>query len=145
MFLGGLHLTPQFETTTTTKIDLFGQFFLLPCKGLGVLCGRSMESVPKSIIVRFKHHHFRYPKTPFLALGVQRYACLERHPRTHLIFSGSVQFKDTPCRDPKTPFLAQGVQRYGWLGRHTQNPQHIFWHVPVTKSVMDWRDTPANF
>ena len=68
--------------------------------------------------VCFKHYHFRYPKTRFLAHGVQRYGCLGRHPRTHTIFSGIVQFKDTHPGDPKTLFLAHGAEWFWWLGRH---------------------------
>ena len=37
-------------------------------------------------IVQFKDTRLRDPKTPFLACVVQRYGCLERHPRTHTIF-----------------------------------------------------------
>ena len=73
----------------------------------------------------FKHHHLRYPKPSSLAQRVQRYACLERHPRTHGIFLGIVRFKHHRFRYPKKPFLAQGLQRYACLERHPR-AQRIF-------------------
>ena len=66
--------------------------------------------------VRFKHHHFRYPETPFLARGVQRYACLGRHPKTHSILFGTVRFKHHHFRYPETPFwpvVCKGVRVWG--------------------------------
>ena len=36
-------------------------------------------------IVLFKQPHPRYPKTPVLAYGAQRYGCLGRYPRTQTI------------------------------------------------------------
>ena len=69
-------------------------------------------------ITQCKHPHTRYPKTRFLAHGVQRYGCLGRQPRTHNMFFGIVCFKRYHFRYLKTPLLAHSVQRYGCLGRH---------------------------
>ena len=69
-------------------------------------------------MVRFKHHHFRYPETSFQAQGVQRYACSGCHPRTHSIFFGMVRFNHYHFRYPETLFLAHAVQRYACFGRH---------------------------
>ena len=40
---------------------------------------------------------------------VLRYGCLERHPRTHIIFFGIVCFKRTHPRYPKTPSFSSMV------------------------------------
>ena len=67
--------------------------------------------------------HLRYPKTPLLAYGLQRYGCLGRHPRTQTIFLGIVHLKHHHPRCPKTPLTRQppiplypiGQQRCFWI------------------------------
>ena len=104
------------------RISIFGYlgwgcwnlFWPMACRGMGVW-GASPK--PKQFffsIVQFEHPHPRYPKTPFLAHGVQRYGCLGCHPRTQTIFFGMVQSKHGHPRYPKTAFLARSVQTCGW-------------------------------
>ena len=109
-------------------------------------------------MVRFKHTHPRYPKTAFLTRGVQRYGCLERHPRTHTIFFGMVRFGPTHPRYPKTVFLP-GVCRCMGVWGATPEPtqhflawcvsntpilgiqRHFFWTV-VCRGICVWSTTP---
>ena len=72
-------------------------------------------------IVRFKHTHPRYPKTPLLASGVHRYGCLERHPRTDTI-----------------PF---GVSNTTILG--TPPPPPLFQHVKIPNTYVKWDLSPS--
>ena len=65
----------------------------------------------------FTHLHHRYPKPPLLAYRVEMYACLGRHPRTQIIFFGTMEFKHHHQRYPETLLLAYRVQWYGCLGR----------------------------
>ena len=95
------------------------------CRGVG---GGSVTPEPKQFfgVLRFKHPHPRYPKTPFLAHGAQRCGWLECHPRTHTIFFGIVRFKHTHPRYPKThfwPMVCRGMG--GWSA--TPEPVQYFW------------------
>ena len=54
------------------------RFWPMVCRGMGVLGVFGIAGV--------KHPHPKYPKTPFLAYGVQWYGCLGRHNRTQTIF-----------------------------------------------------------
>ena len=111
-------------------------------------------------MVRFKHHHFRCPKTSFLAQGVQRYACLERHPaptaqflawcvsnttilgvQNHVFWprvcSGMGGWSATP--ESKQYFLASCVSNTPILGIQ----KHLFW--PMVRAGMGgWRATPES-
>ena len=51
-----------------------------------------------------KHPHPRYPTTPLLAYGVQRYECLGRHPRTQIIFLRDCAIQTPPSRVSKNTF-----------------------------------------
>ena len=65
-------------------------------------------------IAHFKRIHTTYPKTPLLAILMQRYARLARHS------------KHTHTRYAKTLVLALVVQRYVRSVCHTQKV--LFWH-----------------
>ena len=85
-------------------------------------------------IVRFKHHHPRYLKTPFLAHGVQRYECLERHPRTHTIFFGradygraAVQYQPPRKRPQNARFFLLGTPVV-FIGYHP-HPRYSLPHL----------------
>ena len=105
-----------------------------------------------------KHHHLRYPETPFLGRAVQRYACLGRHPRTHSIFSGMVRFKHHPPGIQKHlfwPVVCKGMRVWGATAEpityflalcvsNTTLPgiqKHLFWPV-VWKGMGVWGATP---
>ena len=77
-----------------------------------------------------KHPQPRHPKTPWLAYGIQRYGCLERHPRTQTILLGIVQFKNPHPRHPKTFAGLWGT--VVWVfGAPPQTPNSIFWHCAL--------------
>ena len=73
-----------------------------------------------------RHPHTRYPKTPFLVHGVQRYGCLGRHPRTQSMIFGTVQFKHHHPRYPKTPLLVYDVQGCVRSGCHPRTQTIVF-------------------
>ena len=78
-------------------------------------------------IVHFNQHHSRYPKTPLLANGVQRYGCLGRHPRTQTIFLGTVHFKHHHPRHKHTNTFASRWSTVVWVvGAPPRNPNNFF-------------------
>ena len=57
---------------------------------------------------------------------MQWYGCLERHPKSHTIFSGILHFKHTHPRCPKTLCLACDVEWYGCLEHHPRTHSIFF-------------------
>ena len=76
-----------------------------------------------------KHPPAKYPKTPFLAQGVQRYGRgMGAIPEFKQLLFSIVQFEHPHPRYPKTPLLAYGPQWYGCLGRR-RKPQKLFFSI----------------
>ena len=91
-------------------------FWCMVCRGMGVWGRYPRTQTIYFGIAHFKHTHPRYPKTPFLPHGVQRYGCLGRHPQYILAFSIS-----------NTPML--GIQK------------HFFW-LMMCRGMGVWGATP---
>ena len=100
------------------------------CRGMGVWGATPERKQFFYRIVHFKHHHPRYPKTPFLAHGVQGYGCLGCHPRTQTIFSGIDHFKHPHPGCPKHTFFGPWCAEVWMFGAPPQNANNIFLHCP---------------
>ena len=108
-------------------------FWPMVCRGMGVW-GATLE--PRQYILALpiaKHPHARYPKTSFLAHGVQRYGCLGRHPRTQNNMFWYFTFQTPSCQVFKNTFSDPWCAEPWVFGAPLQNPNSIFWHCPFQR------------
>ena len=97
----------------------------------GGACVRSASPKPPVTfcIAHSKHTHPRYQKILFLAYGVRRCVCTERHRKTPRYFF-ALHVPNTPIPGIQNhlfwPMVCRGMGVWG----ATAEPHDIFWHCP---------------
>ena len=100
--------------------------------GMGVW-GATQEHKQFFGIVQSKQPHPRYPKTPLLAYGLQRYGCLGRHPQTQTIFLAWCISNTSILGIQKHFRWPKGYRGMGVWGA-TPKPKQFFWHCAFQKT-----------